>query len=109
LGDWMGNNFDRSMVFAKYTPIPRVRLYARYEHIRKGGPGTIQQQYLAEPQPRFLFDFQKKRTDLFFQVGYEFMNNFYFTGSYQWLSQTLADGANAKNNTIQVGISYGLR
>ncbi|MFK5073414.1 hypothetical protein ACI4BE_28205, partial [Klebsiella pneumoniae] len=28
LGDWMGNNFDRSMVFAKYTPIPRLRLYA---------------------------------------------------------------------------------
>ncbi|MFM9709806.1 hypothetical protein, partial [Streptomyces galilaeus] len=49
LGDWMGNNFDRSMVFAKYTPIPRLRLYARYQHIRKGGPGTIQQQYLAEP------------------------------------------------------------
>lgn len=109
LGDWMGNNFDRVLLFAKYSPIPRLRLYARYQHIRKGGPGTIQQQYLAEPQPRFLFDFQKKRTDLFFQAGYEFMNNFYLTGSYQWLSQTLANGTGNNGSTLQIGISYGLR
>ncbi|MBX9732670.1 MAG: capsule assembly Wzi family protein [Chitinophagaceae bacterium] len=109
LGDWMGNNFDRIILFTKYSPIPRLRLYARYQHIRKGGAGTLLQQYEAEPQPRFLFDFQKKRTDLFLQAGYEFINNFYITGSYQWLSQTLANGNNTTNNTIQLGISYGLR
>jgi hypothetical protein len=109
LGDWMGNNFDRSTLFLKYTPIPRLRTYIRYQHIRKGGAGTIFQQYEAEPQPKFLFDFQKKRTDLFVQVGYEFINNFYLTGSYQWIKQTLANGTSTNGSTIQIGLSYGLR
>ncbi|MEN9599793.1 MAG: hypothetical protein RL596_2112 [Bacteroidota bacterium] len=109
LGDWMGNNFDRSTLFLKYTPIPRLRTYIRYQHIRKGGAGTIYQQYEAEPQPKFLFDFQKKRTDLFVQVGYEFINNFYLTGSYQWVKQTLANGTGTSGGTMQIGLSYGLR
>jgi hypothetical protein len=109
LGDWMGNNFDRATFFLKYTPIPRLRAYMRYQHIRKGGAGTILQQYEAEPQPGFLFDYQKKRTDLFLQVGYEFMNNFYLTGSYQYIKQTLVNGTNSKGSTVQVGLSFGLR
>lgn len=109
LGDWMGNNFDRLTLFAKYTPIPRLRTYLRMQHIRKGGPGTVFDQYNAEPQPRFLSDFQKTRTDYFFQVSYEWINNLYFTGSYQFLKQTLANGAKANNTTIQIGMSYGLR
>ena len=109
LGDWMGNNFDRQIFFLKYTPIPKLKTYLRFQSIRKGGPGTIAQQYLAQPQPPFLFDYQKKRTDLFVQVSYELINNFYLTGSYQNLNQTLASGEKVKNNTTQIGISYGLR
>ena len=77
--------------------------------IRKGGPGTIAQQYIAEPQPPFLFDDQKKRTDIFVQLSYEMINNLYFTGSYQYLKQELANGVQSKNNTVQVGFSYGLK
>jgi hypothetical protein len=109
LGDWMGNNFDRQIFFVKYTPIPKLKTYLRFQSIRKGGPGTIAQQYLAQPQPSFLFDYQKKRTDLFVQLSYELINNFYLTGSYQNLNQTLASGEKSKNSTTQIGISYGLR
>jgi hypothetical protein len=109
LGDWMGNNFDRSTFFIKYTPIPRLKTYLRYQHIRKGGTGTIAQQYTAVPQPDFLFDFQKKRTDLFFKASYEFMNNFYLTGSYELIKQELASGVKNNITTLQLGLSFGLK
>ncbi|MDP1842025.1 MAG: hypothetical protein Q8K64_01305, partial [Sediminibacterium sp.] len=109
LGDWMGNNFDRSMLFAKFTPIPRVKTYLRYQSIRKGGSGTVAQQYTAVPQPPFLFDFQKKRSDIFFQASYEFMNNFYLSGSYELVKQELATGVKNNISTFQFGLSYGLR
>ncbi len=41
LGDWMGSNADRLLVFAKYTPIPRLKCLLRYEYVRKGGTGTL--------------------------------------------------------------------
>jgi hypothetical protein len=109
LGDWMGNNFDRAILFAKFTPLPRLKTYLRYQHIRKGGPGTVDQQYNAVPQPPFLFDFQKKRSDIFFQVSYEFVNNFHLMGTYESLNQTLANGTTSKANTMQIGFSYGLK
>ncbi len=109
LGHWMGNNFDQATLFARYTPLPRLKTYLRYQHIRKGGPGTLVQQYMAEPQPPFLFDFQKKRDDVFIQASYELINNFYITGSYQYLKQELASGAKASQSTIQMGITFGLR
>lgn len=110
LGDWMGNNFDREIFYLKYTPIPKLKAYLRYQGIRKGGPGTISQQYdTYNPQPPFLFDYQKKRTDVFVQLSYELINNFYLTGSYQILDQTLASGAKTTANQMLVGFSYGLR
>jgi hypothetical protein len=105
----MGNNFDRAILFAKFTPLPRLKTYLRYQHIRKGGPGTVAQQYTAVPQPPFLFDFQKKRSDIFFQVSYEFVNNFHLMGTYESLNQTLANGTTSKANTMQIGFSYGLK
>lgn len=109
MGDWMGNNFDRMMLFAKFTPIPRLKTYLRYQHIRKGGPGTIDQQYNVQPQPPFLFDFQHKRSDLFLQASYEFVNNFHFFGNFQRLKRTLANGTASTDNMMQLGFSFGLR
>jgi hypothetical protein len=54
MGDWMGNNFDRAILFAKYTPLPRLKTYLRYQYIRKGGPGTLDQQYNASTAASFL-------------------------------------------------------
>ncbi len=108
LGDWMGNNFDRAILFAKYTPIAKLKLVARYQKIRKGGPGTIYQQYEVQPQPPFLFDYIKTRSDLFLQARYEWINNIYFTSSYTYMQTKLANGSLVKDNSFQLGVSVGL-
>ncbi len=113
MGDWMGNNFDRYMVFAKYNPIPKLNVYARFQSIRKGGLGSIADQYLAEPQPPFLFDLQSKRKDWFLQFKYEWINNFYLLGSFESIDYTYKN-ENVhpdiqSGQTIQLGISYGIR
>jgi len=113
MGDWMGNNFDRFMVFAKYNPIPKLNLYARFQSIRKGGLGSIGEQYLAEPQPPFLFDLQSKRKDWFLQFKYEWMNHFYLLGSFESIRYVYKNKhvqpAIQDGQTIQLGISYGIR
>ena len=108
LGDWMGNNFDRAIIFAKYTPIAKLKLVARYQKIRKGGPGTIYQQYAVQPQPSFLFDYIKTRSDIFLQARYEYINNIYLTTSLTLMQTKLANGNTVKDNTFQLGISVGL-
>ena len=108
LGDWMGNNFDRKTLFIKYTPIPRLKIYASYQDIKKGGSGTIVQQYLAEPQPSFLFDYQKTRKDIFIQASYELIHNLYLKTSAQWINQTYSNGSNTKNTNYALGINFGL-
>jgi hypothetical protein len=108
LGDWMGNNFDRAIIFAKYTPIAKLKLVARYQKIRKGGAGTIYQQYAVQPQPSFLSDFIKTRSDIFLQARYEYINNIYLNGSLTLMQTKLANGNVLKDNTYQLGISVGL-
>jgi hypothetical protein len=46
--------------FVKYTPLPKLKLQMRYSYIRKGGPGTLAQQYSDPTQPPFLFDLQQE-------------------------------------------------
>ena len=108
LGDWMGNNFDRAIIFAKYTPIAKLKLVARYQKIRKGGLGTIYEQYAVQPQPSFLFDYIKSRSDVFLQARYEYINNIYLTTSLTLMETRLANGNLVKDNTYQLGISVGL-
>ena len=108
LGDWMGNNFDRAILFAKYTPIAKLKLVARFQKIRKGGSGTIYEQYAVQPQPAFLFDYIKTRTDLFLQARYEYINNIYLNSSLTLMQTKLANGNTVKDNTFQLGISVGL-
>ena len=108
LGDWMGNNFDRAILFAKYTPIAKLKLIARYQKIRKGGPGTIYEQYAVQPQPSFLFDYIKTRSDVFLQARYEYINNIYLTSSLTLMQTELTNGSIMKDNTYQLGISVGL-
>jgi len=113
MGDWMGNNFERYMLFAKYNPIAKLNLYVRFQSIRKGGLGSIAEQYLAEPQPPFLFDMQIKRKDWFLQFKYEWINNFYVFGSFESLQYSLkkekAHPALQSGQTIQLGLSFGIR
>lgn len=110
MGDWMGNNADRILIAAKYTPIPRLRLMARYQYIRKGGAGTIEQQYdLTKPQPPFLFDLQRKQSEFLLKANYEVLNNFYVWGSYSSTQQLLAPSfQNHHFNSLSLGMSIGL-
>jgi hypothetical protein len=108
LGDWMGNNFDRAIIFAKYTPITKLKLVARYQKIRKGGLGSIYEQYAVQPQPSFLFDYIKTRSDIFLQARYEYINNIYLTSSLTLMQTKLANGNLVNDNTYQLGISVGL-
>lgn len=99
LGDWMGSNADRIMGFVKYTPLPKLKLQLRYSHIRKGGPGTLDQQYQQQPQPPFLFDFQRKADELFVSASYEYLHRLYLNTYMKRLD---------KNQTFFIGMTYGL-
>ena len=108
LGDWMGNNFDRAIVFAKYTPMAKLKLLARFQKIHKGGAGTIYEQYAVQPQPSFLFDYIKTRSDVFLQARYEYINNIYLNTSLTLMQTKFSNGNVVKDNTYQLGISVGL-
>lgn len=109
LGDWMGNNFDRWIVIAKYHPIPKLNVQAHYQYSRKGGAGTLNDQYFAQPQPPFLFDLQNKTSELFFQCRYEWIHRLYLNLSLQQQHIHYVP-TNTYNtvNTFQIGLSYGL-
>lgn len=107
LGDWMGSNADRLIFFAKYTPIANCKLYTRYQITRKGDEGTIYQQYLVQPQPKFLFNQNERIESLFLKLTYEFNNNIFLNMSFENSSATHKE---LKNNTkeIRMGITLGL-
>lgn len=99
LGDWMGNNADRLCVFAKYTPLPRLKLQAQYSHLRKGGAGTLDQQYNQQPQPPFLFDFQGRSDEVIVGASYEYVHRMCFNLNYRRFDQL---------KTMNIGVTYGL-
>jgi hypothetical protein len=109
LGDWMGNNFDRLTYSLKYTPLPRLKCQVSYQTSRKGGPGTINQQYFQQPQPDFLFDLQMKQQELYTRFSYELINNLTLNAFYSSLTQD--NRVSLQKTTIQtmsVGFTYGL-
>lgn len=99
LGDWMGNNADRVTGIVKYTPIAKLKLTGRFSHLRKGGEGTLEQQYTQQPQPPFLFDFKSSVNELFFNASYEYLHRLYLNASFRRFD---------KDQTFFVGMTYGL-
>jgi len=73
IGDWLGNNADRFLAFVQYNPIPKLYYKITYQAIRKGGAGTTEQQYLANPQPSFLFDPQFDQSALKMESVYQIL------------------------------------
>lgn len=109
LGDWMGNNADRLIVTARYTPIPRLKCLLRYQSIRKGGAGTLDQQYFQQPQPGFLFDLQNKQKEWLAKFSYEWINNLYLTSYLSSLQvNDITSGKTTTFNSFSIGVSYGL-
>lgn len=109
LGDWMGNNFDRLTWSLKYTPFPRLKCQLNYQTSRKGGEGTIAQQYFQQPQPAFLFDLQNRQQQFTARFYYELINNLNLSAYVN--SLTTDDKIALKKTTINefsLGFSYGL-
>jgi hypothetical protein len=100
LGDWMGNNADRLLLAVKYTPIPNLKCMLRYQSLRKGGPGTLIDQYLQQPQPAFLSGGNSTRNEIFINAHYELLNGLIFNG---WYSNW-----NSSGSSWSLGVSYGL-
>ena len=82
LGDWMGANADRIFLSAKYHPKANLTLEAFAFMMRKNGQGSIEAQYFAEPQPKFGFDPQYKRTKMGLNAQYELWNNLILSVGY---------------------------
>ena len=83
LGDWMGNNADRLTSFINYTPFARLKTGLLVQKVRKGGAGTIEQQYFQQPQPSFLFDKQKEDVLVQLTLNYEIVNNLYLKSAFR--------------------------
>ena len=82
LGDWMGANADRIYLSAKYHPKAKLSVEAFAFMMRKNGQGSIEAQYFAEPQPKFGFDPQYKRTKMGLNAQYQLWNNLMLNFSY---------------------------
>lgn len=109
LGDWMGNNADRWIIHAKYTPISRLKINLRYQQIRKGGAGTYDQQYFQVPQPPFLFELQSHQKEWFLQASYQWIQNLYLNASFSARQTTnTVSGAKTNNDLLHLGVAFGL-
>jgi hypothetical protein len=100
LGEWIGSNSDKFIVFAKYSPAPRLKTYVRYQHIRKSQDGTMQDQYFGQPQLNFLQNSADKYNYWYFKTSYEITNRFYLNFSFSKLN-------NVRKEYFK-GFSYGL-
>ncbi|MBX2931649.1 MAG: hypothetical protein KF781_06880 [Chitinophagaceae bacterium] len=107
LGDWMGNNADRLYAFAKYTPVAKLKTKAWFQYIRKGGAGTIQQQYI-DPMPPFLFDKLFNQTEVGLSLQYEWIQSCRFNLLMAHTTTDFETGGSNKGLTLRLGISYGL-
>jgi hypothetical protein len=108
LGDWMGNNAERMTYSLRYTPLPRLRLHARYMKIRKGGPGTLEQQYFQTPQPPFLFDYRYMREMISGIVDYECLNNVFLKFRIDLTERLPANGLPESGRAASIGLHLGL-
>jgi hypothetical protein len=107
LGDWMGSNADRLNLFLSYTPLARLKIRGNYQYIRKGDLGSIQQQYLQQPQPDFLFDLRFKQQQSSLCIIYEWIHTLKTRIEIQ---KTQIDSLTEQQNNylILLGCSFGL-
>jgi hypothetical protein len=109
LGDWLGNNSDRILGYFQYYPNQRIMASLSLAYMRKGGPGTIEQQYLTRPQPDFFFNPQFKQKSITFEAKYQVLNQLFVLLKAQASNRvTVSDNQTKKFNTFSAGFYYGL-
>lgn len=109
LGDWIGENADRSTVWIKYNPAPRLTTSVQFNYIRKGNDGNLEDQYYAEPQPKFLDGGVTDQKQMLVSVRYEFLNSLRVLGSYQRQAGIIRPTLQPTTvpDEFRLGISYG--
>lgn len=109
LGDWMGDNADRMMVYAEYTPIPRLKALIQWQNVRKGSGGTLEQQYYQEPQPEFLFGLNRMQTETKLGLSYQLIHNVYLQSQLEFVREKLLlNNTNRNTSLFSFGASIGL-
>ena len=106
LGDWMGSNADRFLLSAKYHPKANLSLEAYAFMLRKNGEASIESQYFAEPQPKFGFNPQYRRTKMGLNAQYELWNNFLLNFSYANTFQKPTIGKGKWFSDLSLGICW---
>lgn len=106
LGDWMGSNADRLWLSANYHPIANVSLTGFMMMLSKGGAGTLEQQYFAQPQPAFGFDPQYKRTKLGLEASYTLWSNVHFRFTCSNTYQKTAQGTSKQFPEASFGVYW---
>ena len=109
LGDWVGNNFDRKIIGLRYSPMARLKLDFRFQDIRKGPSYSINDQYLQQPQKRFLENVIFTQNGYFFKASYEVRNNIYILGNCNsTITRNEYYNTISKYNNYSLGIKIGL-
>lgn len=109
MGDWIGQNADRLTAWLKYNPLPRLSTKIRLDYIRKGKDGSLEDQYYAEPQPKFLSSKVENQKQLLIEATYELINNLNIRASYFKQAGIIRPDlqTSAVPNEVRFGISYG--
>lgn len=100
LGDWIGSNSDKSIIYLRYTPIPRLKLYLRQQFVRNGQEGTMIDQYFGKPQMSFMNKIVSKQETFFFKASYEAKNRLFLNFSFNKISNL--------GKQYHFGLNYGL-
>ncbi len=100
LGEWIGQNSDKLLLYFKYSPLPRLKTYIRYQILRNGPEGTMQEQYFGKPQMGFMETEILKQRTLLFRISYEYKNRFLLNSSF--------NDYGAGRKQVTMGLSYGL-
>ena len=109
LGDWMGNNADRILIFTQFTPLQRLYATLSLEYIRKGGAGSTDDQYLASPQPPFMFSPQFNQKSISFEMNYQLLQNIKMRFQANSLTRSSLTNQSTLNlTTLSLGILMGL-
>ncbi len=106
LGDWMGSNADRILLSAKYHPKANLSLEAFAFMLRKNGEASIEAQYFAEPQPKFGFNPQYRRTKMGLNAQYELWNNLMVNFSYANTFQKPTIGKGKWFSDLSLGVCW---
>ena len=109
LGDWIGQNADRLTAFLKYHPLPRLSTRLQLDYLRKGNDGSVNDQYFAQPQPKFLEGGAVTQKQLLFELKYELKHKLYLQAAYFKQAGVIRPELqlNVAPQEFRFGISYG--